>query len=476
MSKEPLIDVVMLVHDNWEWADLSIRAIEAFTKNPYRLIIVNSGSVEEKTRKGLAEAEGRGHSVVHLNENQSFANGVNIGAAVGSAKFLCVCNDDLIVTEGWDSQMVQEASNELVGLVGARSNNAAGPQGDPTATEVPFLVFTLVMMRREVWKKVLPLDEVTFDGFSSEDIDFSWRVAKSGLKLVVSQASVFHAGSRTLVKKYKKQGLSDQEIQFAMAKNNEKYNVRLADKWGKDWVKAHMRLKPKILLATYHAEEHTRVEFYKKMMILLQGKVPFTHYASVREHIQIAREGVARFALAKEFDIVIQFDDDATFPADVVGRLIKSLNEGHGREIVCALAYQRGPPHLTCAYELNPDDPDKLKGLPLEGIEHTGVRQVDVSGFHCSAIRTSVFQKMKDYREKDEKGVEKYPNGIERFYGGFENKIGEDFAFCANARKVGVKVYLDTELIAGHIGAAIEVNEEYKKQWVAQGRPMPTPL
>lgn len=476
--REPLIDVIMLVHDNAKWADLSVRSVEHFTKNPFRLWIVDSASEEQATKKFLEDCEARGHAVIHLHQNQSFSNGVNIGVAAGTAKFVCVLNDDVVVTEGWDSQMVQEASAEFTGLVGARSNNAAGAQGDPTATEVPYLVFTCVMLRRDIWNKALPLDEVTFDGFSSEDLDFSWRILKSGMKLVVSQANVFHAGSRTLIDTMKKKGLRPEEIGAALAKNNEKYNARLVDKWGKDWVKDHVKTKPKMLLATYHAEEHTRVEFYKNAMVLLQGKVPFTHYASTREHIHVARENVARFAMRHDYDIVFQFDDDATFPPDIVARLLARLNEGHGHDVVCALAYQRGPPFLPCAFELNPEDPEKLHASPIEGIEHTGLRKVDVSGFHVSAIRVSAFRKLAAYREKDKiakdaKGepAEKYPDGIKPFYGGFDNKIGEDFALCHNLRKVGIDVYVDTDLcdLVGHIGSPTVVNSQHRKSWRAQG-------
>jgi hypothetical protein len=115
------------------------------------------------------------------------------------------------------------------------------------------------------------------------------------------------------------------------------------------------------------------------------------------------------------------------------------------------LAYQRKPPHLTCAFEVGPDG---VMGSPLEGIEHTGLRRVDVSGFHVSALRTSVIKKLRDA-------------GIRQYFGGFENKVGEDFAFCLNLQKVGVQVHVDTELIAGHLGSAILVDEAYKRSWQA---------
>lgn len=441
MNEKPLIDIICLVHDQATWADLAIRAVEHHTKNSYRLIIVDSGSVEPRTQDMLVGASKRGHTVIRLAENRSFSNGVNAGVRVGTSKFIVVLNDDAIVTEGWDSALLQDASEKTVGLVGARSNYALGPQGDPSSQgEPPFLVFVCVAMRREVWDVVGPMDEVTFDGFSTEDLDYSWRMKKAGYKLKVSKAYVLHAGSRTLAATV---GDTDER-----RRNNLKYSARLTDKFGKEWVEAHSKTDGKGLVVTYHAEEWTRVDFMKNMLGLRRSDgVGFEYLQVSRAPIQMARQLAADFALDNKFDWLVQLDDDATFPTDVLRRLL-----AHQKDVVCALAYQRRPPHLTCAFEIGEDG---MMGVALEGIEHTGLRRVDVSGFHCSIMRTSVIKKLRDA-------------GIRQYFGGFDNKVGEDFAFCFHLKKVGVLVHLDTELIAGHIGSAIEVNEAYKREWSAR--------
>jgi hypothetical protein len=99
---------------------------------------------------------------------------------------------------------------------------------------------------------------------------------------------------------------------------------------------------------------------------------------------------------------------------------------------------------------------DGLLGSPMENIEHTGLRKVDISGFHCSIVKTTVIKKMR-------------AAGIKQYFGGFENKVGEDFAFALHCKKVGVQVYCDTELISGHIGSAVVVDEAYKREFVARG-------
>lgn len=453
-APEPLIDIVVLVHDVPDWADLCVRSVESHTKHPFRLIIVDNASVEPKTHALFKEWQARGHTVLHLAENRSFSNGVNAGVNAGTSKFIVILNDDAIVTEGWDSALVQDAGEKSVGLAGARSNFAAGPQGNPSFIgDPPLLVFVCVALRREVWDKVGPLDEITFDGFSSEDLDYSWRVLTAGFKLKVSNAFVLHAGSRTLVKTNSSGGA--QQVAQALQKNNEKYNARLAEKWGKEWVAEHTKLQQKGLIATFHAEEHTRVTFMGNLMSLKRSDgVGFHYYHHTRSPIHVARQLVCDYATDNGYDWLVMLDDDATFPSDLLRRLL-----AHQKEVVCALAYQRKEPYLSCAYELV--DPVGVHGSPLENIEHTGLRKVDVSGFHCSMIKTSIIKKLRA-GVKDKDGKELVP-GTRAYFGGFENKLGEDFAFCANLRKIGVPIYCDTELIAGHIGSAVVVDEAYKK-------------
>lgn len=439
---QTLLDIVMLVHANGGWADLAIRAVEHHTKNAYRLIIVDMAATDPKTKEVINAAEDRGHTVVRLATNRSFSNGCNAGAAAGKAPFLCFLNDDALVTEGWDTAMLQDASPKHVGLVGARSNYAAGAQGNPGFVgKPPFLVFVCVALRRAVWDAIGPMDEETFDGFSSEDLDYSWRVVKAGLELKVSNAYVLHAGSRTLA-------VTTGDA-LARQKNDQKYGARLAEKWGKEWMADHTRGEGRVLVATFHAEEWTRVAFMGSLLGLKRSDgVGFSFYNQTRAPIPMARQLLADYATDQGFDWLVQLDDDATFPNDLIRRLL-----AHDKEIVTALAYQRKPPHLPCIFDLGEDG---MMGRPIEGAEGTGLRRVDVSGFHCSIMSTKVIKKMREA-------------GIRQYFGGFDNKVGEDFAFCINAKKIGQPIYCDTNLVSGHIGEAIVVDEAYVQAFKARG-------
>lgn len=398
----PLIDIVVLVHDQPKWVDLCIRAVEHHTANPYRLILVDNASKEDETKAMLLAAERRGHTIVRLAENRSFSSGMNAGVNVGTSKFIILLNSDALPTEGWDTALLQDASEKFTGLVGARSNYVSGPQGDPSFIgEPPYLVFVCVALRRDIWNIVGPMDEATFDGFSSEDLDYSWLVKKAGYKLKISNAFVLHAGSRTLA--------ATVGDALERQRNDAKYNARLKDKWGKEWIAKSTKLAGNVLVNTYSAEEWCRVEFMRSVLGLKRSDgVGFSFHSMTRAPIHMARQLVCDYALDNGFDWLVQLDDDATFPTDLIRRLM-----AHQKDIVCALAYQRKPPHLTCCFEKGEDG---LLGTPMEDIEHTGLRRVDISGFHCSIMHTSVIKKMRDA-------------GIRQYWGGFDNKLGEDFAF-----------------------------------------------
>lgn len=451
---EPLVDIVMLISQQATWADLAIRAVEHHTRHPYRLILVDQATTDPKLQAVLKSAHERGHTVIRMAENRSFSNGNNAGIRMGNAKFICILNDDTVVCEDWDAAMVQDASEKGVGLVGARTNYAAGPTADPSwRGEPPYMAFVCVMLRREVWDRVGPLDEENFTGFSCEDLDYCWRVRKHGFKLkVCERAYVLHAGSRSIVK-HVSGGTKDVDLARSLYNShNEKYNRVLLDKWGKDWIEANTKLKQRILVATYSPQETVNLSFAAACLTLKQHDgYGFSFYNHRRTPIHLARQLVCDYALKQRFDVLVQLDDDATFPPDLLPRLVH-----HEKEVVCALAYQRRPPYAHVVYDL---DEEKLKqgkvsGTHVEGnLEHTGLRKFDVSGFHVSAIRLSAIAKMKEA-------------GITEYWGGFE-KCGEDFAFAANLKKVGIPLYVDTDTVVGHIAEAPVIDEGYRRDFLA---------
>lgn len=457
---EPQVDIIMLVHSQHTWADLAIRAIEHHVKTPYRLILVDQAA-PEASKRVIADAEKRGHTIVRLAENRSFSNGNNCGVRAGNAKNVVILNDDAMVTENTIEALIQDLSDKSVGLVGARTNYANGPTADPSwksAVEPPFMAFVCVATRRDIWEHVGGLDEATFGGFSAEDFDMCWRIQKAGYKLKISdRAYVLHAGSRSIMHHVSGDSSDEAAKHTAYNQHNERWWRALEEKWGKEFIAEHMKLKQKVLIVSYHAEEWTRVAFAGSLFTLKAGAAAaqagygpdasnygFTYYQHTRTPIHLARQLVADYATDNSFDAILQLDDDAAgFPSDLVARFLS-----HGKEVVTALAYQRKPPYLPCIYERLA--PDSVNGNPIQGWEHTGLRRVDISGFHCSLIRTSVFKKLR-------------AAGITDYYGGFDLKCGEDFALSHRLAKIGIPIFVDTGLVCGHIATGHVIDENYKR-------------
>jgi hypothetical protein len=445
----PVFDIIIPVHDQAPWLDLCVRAVEHHTTLAFRLIVVDNASETAAMHALLRSLRDRGHTVVSLPENRSFSNALNAGVAVGVSPHLIFLNDDAIVTEGWDSALLQDLQNKDVGLVGAQSNAAAGLQGLPGAPnagiEPPFIVFVCAALRRAVWDAVGPMDEATFDGFSSEDLDYSWRVKHAGYKLRISRAYVLHVGSRTL-----QATVGDLA---ARAANDQKYNRRLIEKWGAAHVDAHVRAAPKMVVFSFHYGDYCMVAFKDAVLGLRYPGMPFSFNSVTRLPIDYARMAAADFAVDNGFDVVTMLDDDSAFPPDLLQRFLR-----HDKDVVTALAYQRKKPHAPCIYA--DGDDDQLLTTPIYDAERTGLRKVSRSGLHVAMIRTRVFQKMRDA-------------GIRTYFGGWDGKVGEDMAFSLNCRKVGVPVYCDTDLVAVHYGGPTVIDEAYVKAYRMATAPAP---
>src|ERR1700688_3956668 len=112
---DPVIDVIIPVHNQGDWVDLSIRSVENFTKAPFRLIIVDNASTEPRCLDVLKAAEARGHVGGRNPENKSFSNSCNVGIARGTAPNIVILNDDALVTPSWDGHLLQDLADPTVG-------------------------------------------------------------------------------------------------------------------------------------------------------------------------------------------------------------------------------------------------------------------------------------------------------------------------------------------------------------------------
>ncbi len=441
-----MISIIVPTNDGWKHLELCIKAVERFTANPFQLIIVNNGSKLAETRRVLDAAKTAGHVVIELPSNTCFSNAINAGLQASKGEHVVFLNDDVYVNDAWDSQMLMELSDPRIGMVGARMPGAAaGFMGDPTYADilpVNFLVFAHVMTRRDVIDKVGVLDAETFNGYGSEDLDYCWRIVKAGYKLKVSQAHSFHIGGASMTRK-----LGGHE---GRANEYARMQRKLVEKWGEDHCRAGTKMYPRIALAIPTYTGKVDNDFLQSIATLdKSGPFQLEIFQSKRLVVHYAREKIAERIVEEGFDYIWWLDDDMVFPPDTLTRLL-----AHQKPFVSALAYQRKEPYHTCLFSWT-DIPNVKEGgsfQSLNGIERTGLRRIDASGSACVLVSTEIFKKLKDDRPF------------------FDNKVfGEDMAFCRKASKY-FPLYGDTDLIIGHIGDPIVVDEMHVARYKMRQR------
>jgi len=242
--EEPLTDIVILTKDGREQLESCLHSIANNTPERHQVYVVNNGSGELMTAwLGKLAEDGK---IVHLScpENWGFAVGTNLGLRNTSGKYVCILNDDTVVSRGWLGRMISVLRRHgKVGLVGPMSNNVSGPQQTAAAykdaasfdafadawaadhagqvTAYPRLVGFCLLMRRQVLDAVGALD--TRYGLGNyDDDDYCIRAAAAGWHCAVAQdVFIHHVGQAT----FERLGI---DFKASMEKNWQLFS----QKWG----------------------------------------------------------------------------------------------------------------------------------------------------------------------------------------------------------------------------------------------------
>ncbi|WP_243370205.1 glycosyltransferase [Geotalea sp. SG265] len=217
-----LTSIIILTFNQLEYTRECLSSIQKHTPENHEVIFVDNGS-KDGTVKWLRQ-QMKSHKNYRLMENKKnlgFAKGCNQGIAAAKGDYLLLLNNDVVVTEGWLTGMLEclEASAEY-GIVGPMTNNIAGPQqllSVPYANmdemqafaagfrsahrhrriPVKLAVGFCMLARRSLADKVGMLDEAFALG-NFEDDDFCLRASMAGLQSVIAgDVFIHHHGSRT---------------------------------------------------------------------------------------------------------------------------------------------------------------------------------------------------------------------------------------------------------------------------------------
>ena len=184
-----------------------VDSVRRNTGYPYRMILVDNNS-DAQTRNYLDSIKDAGTSVIRNEKNLGFVKAANQGIAVADSAYVCILNNDTLVTKGWLEEMVSVAETAKdIAVVNPSSNNLGQKpaDGEPIELyaaklirekrrfmELGAAVGFCMLIKREAIARIGGFDEIYGMG-NFEDTDFSRRAIREGYRCVrACGAYVYH--------------------------------------------------------------------------------------------------------------------------------------------------------------------------------------------------------------------------------------------------------------------------------------------
>jgi len=212
-----MCDLVLLSWNHLEETQACLESLFHHTDVPSRLVIVDNGS-EPSVREFLKQVRPQGaiqEVVLIQNEtNEGFPKGMNRGIQASRAPYVCLLNNDLLLTPNWLSRLLEVAeAHPEIGILNPVSNTFGNrpPRGVSVEAyaaslaakrglyvEVGMCIGFCMLIRREVIDHIGVLTE-EIERIFFEDEDYCMRAKAAGFQcVVVEDAYVFHAEHQTL--------------------------------------------------------------------------------------------------------------------------------------------------------------------------------------------------------------------------------------------------------------------------------------
>lgn len=215
---DPVVSIVIPVWNNVAFTSTCIKSIAAYTGVPHEVIVVDNGSTDGTPQFLSTQPHIR---VIRNEKNLGFAAASNQGMRIAQGRHILLLNNDVVVTPHWlDGMLYHIEDNPSAGIVGPRTNFAAGAQQLPSVgyksiadleqfatgfriahlherTVVPRIIGLCMLIRGECFKQIGLLDE-QFGMGNFEDDDYCVRARLAGFECVIAgDVFVHHFGSQT---------------------------------------------------------------------------------------------------------------------------------------------------------------------------------------------------------------------------------------------------------------------------------------
>lgn len=254
-------DIIIPSYKNEELTVACFESIKENTqKETYRIIWIDNGSENiSRLKESLKETH---HIMIHSSENFGFVTAVNIGLVISDAPFVCILNNDTVVSYRWLEKLVaalnkspklgivgpvtappkikgRNDSQHCIGyiedLAGRRMfsdfmnledfNKEIEIKFNGVLAEVSFVAFLCAVIKREVINKIGLLD-INYAMGMWDDNDYNFAVRKAGYETkLLYDTCIYHRGRSTFNLIQEKEGFDVDSL----LKSNRKY---LDQKWG----------------------------------------------------------------------------------------------------------------------------------------------------------------------------------------------------------------------------------------------------
>jgi GT2 family glycosyltransferase len=210
-------DIVVIV---WNQVKVTRRCLESLVNNTladYRLILIDNAS-DDETRQYLDEfVRANEEKIIFIRNktNIGFLKAANQGLLRSEAEYVCLLNNDTVVTKGWLAELMNVArNNPKLGILNPSSTTLGQkvPLKDiykyaskikrysgefmEMAQASGFCMF----IKRQVIDKIGVLDERYGMGYF-EDTDYSYRAKEAGFKIARVKASyVYHQENASFIR------------------------------------------------------------------------------------------------------------------------------------------------------------------------------------------------------------------------------------------------------------------------------------
>jgi GT2 family glycosyltransferase len=427
----PKTDIIIPCWNNAEFTERCLSSIVKNTRpDTYRLILIDNGSTDYTPAIFKQYSEAVESCIIKNETNLGFAKAVNQGLKhsmiTNKLRYKVILNNDTEVPYNWLEQMVDVASKNVSGMVGALSSAFTEPHyyknrdRIEAISNIQRVYFHCVLIKPEVIEAIGYLDE-DFEYAYCEDDDYCQRAINMGFKLTYALDVVvkhYHMASTKNLPNI------DEIYERNLAHLKEKYPKLVFDKR----IKVHIAVPTSTSVSPHFAKIIPNTFFDPRY------KVSFDFYP--QSPVDVNRNYIVKKFLGTDGDILCMIDSDVVPPGDFLSAIaldldvvsLSCLNILTGRD-------GQDAPHIVyCVADKDKDG----NYVGLHPSRMTGVQKIARAGFGCVFIKRTVLEAIT-------------PQWFKQTYTeDYTLETSEDYYFCDRAIEKGFSVWYDFTHLCDH--------------------------